>query len=161
MQWIGGMGIVVLTVAIIPMMGTSGTQLYVAEANGPTKDKLHPRIKDTASRLYLIYIACTVLQIILLLCGGNNLFDSIVLSLSSISSGGFCGQNDSVMSLNPYSQYVILFFMFISGINFVLYDVLSYKYFLSFLTVLFISLKDWILRFVRILLQLSVLIRPR
>lgn len=120
MQWIGGMGIVVLTVAIIPMMGTGGTQLYVAEANGPTKDKLHPRIKDTASRLYLIYIACTILQVILLLLGGNNLFDSIIYSLSSISSGGFCGKNDSVMSLTPYSQYVIMFFMFISGVNFVL-----------------------------------------
>ncbi len=152
MQWIGGMGIVVLTVAIIPMMGTSGTQLYVAEANGPTKDKLHPRIKDTASRLYLIYIACTVLQIILLLCGGNNLFDSVVLSLSSISSGGFCGQNDSVMSLNPYSQYVIMFFMFISGVNFVL----LYSAFRGKFKV--VAQNDEFRNYIRVILLVSIII---
>ncbi len=120
MQWIGGMGIIVLTVAIIPMIGMGGMQLYTAEANGPSKDKLHPKIKDTASRLYLIYIACTILQIILLMVGGNSFFESTLLALSSISSGGFSSQNASVMNTTPYTQYVVMFFMFISGVNFVI-----------------------------------------
>lgn len=119
MQWIGGMGIVVLTVAIIPMFGMGGMQLYTAEANGPAKDKIHPRIKDTASRLYLIYIACTVLEVILLMVGGNSFFESVILALSSLSSGGFSSQNASVMNMSPYTQYVVMFFMFISGVNFV------------------------------------------
>ncbi|MCQ2958586.1 MAG: TrkH family potassium uptake protein [Bacteroidales bacterium] len=120
MQWLGGMGIIVLTVAIIPMMGTGGMQLYTAEANGPSKDKIHPRIKDTASRLYLIYIACTILQVILLMVGGNSFFESLILALSTISSGGFSSQNASVAEMTPYTQYVVMFFMFISGVNFVL-----------------------------------------
>lgn len=120
MQWIGGMGIIVLTVAIIPMIGIGGMQLYTAEANGPAKDKIHPRVKDTASRLYLIYIACTVLEIILLMVGGNSFFESVILALSSISSGGFSSQNASVANMTPYTQYVVMFFMFISGVNFVI-----------------------------------------
>lgn len=120
MQWVGGMGIIVLTVAIIPMMGIGGMQLYVAEASGPTKDKIHPRIKDTASRLYLIYVACTILEVVLLMCGGLDFFESLILALSSISSGGFSNHNDSVANMSPYTQYVVMFFMFISGVNFVL-----------------------------------------
>lgn len=119
MQWVGGMGIVVLTVAVIPMFGMGGMQLYTAEANGPAKDKIHPRIKDTASRLYILYIVCTLLEVVLLLLGGNSLFESIILALSTISSGGFSSQNDSVASMSPYTQYVVMLFMFISGVNFV------------------------------------------
>lgn len=120
MQWVGGMGIIVLTVAIIPMIGMGGMQLYTAEASGPTKDKIHPKIKDTASRLYLIYIACTILEVVLLMCGGMNFFESVVLALSTISSGGFSSQNASIANMSPYTQYVVMFFMFISGVNFVL-----------------------------------------
>lgn len=120
MQWIGGMGIIVLTVAVIPMMGMGGMQLYTAEASGPSKDKVHPRIKDTASRLYLIYVACTILELVLLMAGGNNFFESLILTLSCISSGGFSSQNASVAEMSPYTHYVVMFFMFISGVNFVL-----------------------------------------
>ncbi|MCQ2607501.1 MAG: TrkH family potassium uptake protein [Bacteroidales bacterium] len=120
MQWVGGMGIIVFTVAVVPMIGMGGMQLYSAEASGPTKDKIHPRIKDTASRIYLIYIACTILEVILLMCGGMNFFESLILALSSISSGGFSSQNASAMEMSPYTQYVVMFFMFISGVNFVL-----------------------------------------
>lgn len=119
MQWVGGMGIVVLTVAVIPMFGAGGMQLYSAEANGPAKDKIHPRIKDTASRLYILYIACTILEIILLVAGGNSFYESVILALSTISSGGFSSQNASVANMTPYTQYVVMAFMFISGVNFV------------------------------------------
>lgn len=120
MQWVGGMGIIVLTVAIIPMIGIGGTQLYNAEATGPTKDKIHPRIKDTASRLYLTYIACSILEVVLLMLGDMNFFDALILTQCTISSGGFWNYNDSMISASPYAQYVVIFFMFISGINFVI-----------------------------------------
>jgi trk system potassium uptake protein TrkH len=120
MQWIGGMGIIVLTVAIIPMIGTGGTQLYNAEVTGPTKDKIHPHIKDTASRLYLTYIACTILEVVLLMVGGMKFLDALVLAQCTISSGGFWNYNDGLASASPYAQYVVIFFMFISGVNFVL-----------------------------------------
>lgn len=120
MQWIGGMGIIVLTVAVIPMMGIGGTQLYNAEVNGPSKDKIHPRIKDTASRLYLTYIACSILEVVLLMVGDMNFFDALILTQCTISSGGFWNYNDGMASASPYAQYVVIFFMFVSGINFVL-----------------------------------------
>ncbi len=124
-QWIGGMGIIVLTVAIIPMMGIGGTQLYNAEVNGPSKDKIHPRIKGTASRLYLTYIACTILEIILLMYGGMSFFDALILAQCTISSGGFWNYSNGMADASPYAQYVVIFFMFISGVNFVLIYMVS------------------------------------
>ena len=85
-QWIGGMGIIVLTIAILPLLGIGGMELFVAEAPGPTKDKIHPRIKETAKRLWLIYLGLTITETILLMFCGLNFFDAINHSLTTTSS---------------------------------------------------------------------------
>lgn len=119
-QWLGGMGIVVLSLTIVPLLGIGGMQLYTAEVPGPTKEKIHPRIQDTAQRLYLLYIACTVLLALLLVGGGMNIFDSINHAFTTMSSGGFSVYSDSLTHSSPYIQYVVILFMFISGVNFIL-----------------------------------------
>jgi trk system potassium uptake protein TrkH len=88
-QWLGGMGIIVMSIAIFPLLGIGGLQLFDAEAPGPSVDKLHPRIKETAKRLWIIYIIFTVAEIVLLLAGGMNLFDSICHSFATMATGGF------------------------------------------------------------------------
>lgn len=118
-QWIGGMGIIVLTVAILPLLGIGGMQLFVAEAPGVTPDKLKPRITDTAKRLWLIYLSLTVLEAILLKIGGMNYFDSINHALTTMATGGFSTKQDSVAYFaSPFIQYVIIIFMFLAGTNF-------------------------------------------
>jgi len=120
-QWLGGMGIIVLTIAILPMLGIGGMELFVAEAPGPTKDKIHPRIKETAKRLWIIYLALTVAETIILMFGGMNFFDAINHSLTTNSTGGFSTKQDSVAYFNsPFIEYVIVIFMFFSGTNFTL-----------------------------------------
>jgi trk system potassium uptake protein TrkH len=120
-QWIGGMGIIVLTVAILPLLGIGGMQLFVAEAPGPTHDKLHPRITETAKRLWFIYCSLTLAEIILLRLGGMNYFDAINHALTNMSSGGFSTKNLSIAYYDSaYIQYVIIFFMFLAGTNFTL-----------------------------------------
>lgn len=121
-HWIGGMGIIVLTVAILPLLGIGGMQLFAAEAPGPSADKLHPRITDTAKRLWLIYVGYTVLETILLMLAGMDFFDASNHALSTLSTGGFSTKNASVAYWNdqPWIQYIIIFFMFLAGINFVL-----------------------------------------
>jgi trk system potassium uptake protein TrkH len=120
-QWIGGMGIIVLTVAILPLLGIGGMQLFVAEAPGVTPDKLKPRITDTAKRLWLIYLGLTVLEAILLLAGGMSLFDAINHALTTMATGGFSTKQDSIAYYSsPYIQYVIIVFMFLAGTNFTL-----------------------------------------
>ena len=88
-HWIGGMGIIVLAIAILPLLGIGGMQLFAAEAPGPGGDKLHPRITDTAKRLWLIYVGYTVAETILLNLAGMSAFDAINHSLSTLSTGGF------------------------------------------------------------------------
>lgn len=118
-QWIGGMGIIVLTVAILPLLGIGGMQLFLAEAPGLSPDKLKPRIADTAKRLWLIYIGLTVLEALLLWTGGMSFFDSINHALTTMSSGGFSTRQDSIAYFtSPYIQYVIIVFMFLAGTNF-------------------------------------------
>lgn len=118
-QWIGGMGIIVLTVAILPILGIGGMQLFVAEAPGVSPDKLKPRIKDTAARLWIIYAGLTGLQTILLLVGGMSFFDAINHSLTTMATGGFSPKNASIAFYDsPYLQYVIIIFMFLAGTNF-------------------------------------------
>ena len=95
-HWIGGMGIIVLSLAILPMLGIGGMQLYQAEVAGPTKDKLHPRVGETAKRLWAIYVLLTSAQIILLLFGGMNLFDSLCHSFGTLATGGFSTKTKSV-----------------------------------------------------------------
>ncbi|MEJ6793168.1 MAG: potassium transporter TrkG [Lacinutrix sp.] len=121
-HWIGGMGIIVLAVAILPLLGIGGMQLFAAEAPGPSADKLHPRITDTAKRLWLIYFGYTAAETILLQAAGMTFFDAINHSMSTLSTGGFSTKNASVAYWNnmPMVQYIIIFFMFLAGTNFVL-----------------------------------------
>ncbi len=121
-HWIGGMGIIVLAIAILPLLGIGGMQMFAAENPGPNNDKLHPRITDTAKRLWLIYFAYTVAQTVLLQVAGMGLFDAVNHSLSTIATGGFSTKNDSLAFWNdtPIIQYIVILFMFLSGTNFVL-----------------------------------------
>ncbi len=121
-QWIGGMGIIVLAIAILPLLGIGGMQLFAAEAPGLGGDKLHPRITDTAKRLWFIYVGYTVAETILLKAAGMSFFDAINHSLTTLSTGGFSTKNDSVAhwSGQPIIQYIIIVFMFLGGTNFVL-----------------------------------------
>ncbi|WP_422090543.1 TrkH family potassium uptake protein [Tenacibaculum ovolyticum] len=121
-HWIGGMGIIVLTIAILPLLGIGGMQLFMAEAPGPSTDKLHPRITDTAKRLWQIYVLLTIVQFLLLKVAGMNWFDALNHAMATVSTGGFSTKNASVAHWNgaPMIQYIIIFFMFIAGTNFVL-----------------------------------------
>ena len=121
-HWIGGMGIIVLTIAILPLLGIGGMQLFMAEAPGPSTDKLHPRITDTAKRLYLIYITLTFTQFLLLKFAGMTWFDAINHAMATMSTGGFSTKNNSIAFYNnlPLVQYIIIFFMLVAGTNFVL-----------------------------------------
>jgi trk system potassium uptake protein TrkH len=121
-HWIGGMGIIVLTIAILPLLGIGGMQLFMAEAPGPSADKLHPRITDTAKRLYLIYVLLTFAEFFLLRAAGMTWFDAINHAMATVSTGGFSTKNNSVAFYNnlPFVQYIIIFFMLIAGTNFVL-----------------------------------------
>jgi trk system potassium uptake protein TrkH len=121
-HWIGGMGIIVLAIAILPLLGIGGMELFSAEAPGPSSDKLHPRITDTAKRLWLIYVGYTVAEAILLKLAGMSLFDAVNHSLSTLSTGGFSTKNASMAYWNdqPLIQYIVIVFMFLAGTNFVL-----------------------------------------
>ncbi|MCU0342921.1 MAG: TrkH family potassium uptake protein [Ignavibacterium sp.] len=121
-HWIGGMGIIVLSIAILPLLGIGGMQLYQAEVAGPTKDKLHPRVRETAKRLWAIYFFLTSLEVIFLLFGDMSLLDALCHSFGSLATGGFSTRTLSVAYYNSaYIEYVILFFMFLGGTNFTLH----------------------------------------
>ena len=126
-QWIGGLGIIVLTVAIFPLLGFGGIELFTAEAPGPTSDKIHPRIQETAKRLWLIYLGLTALLMCLLWAMDMDFFDAINHALTTTATGGFSPRNDSIAAFDiPRIQYVIILFMFLSGTNFsVLYLFIS------------------------------------
>lgn len=120
-QWIGGMGIIVLAVAILPILGIGGMQLFVAEAPGITPDKLKPRITETAKRLWLIYVGLTATEMILLWIGGMTFYDAINHALTTMATGGFSTKNASVAHFtSPFIQYTITLFMFLAGTNFTL-----------------------------------------
>tara|TARA_R110001632_G_scaffold10408_3_gene38569 strand:+ start:2436 stop:3935 length:1500 start_codon:yes stop_codon:yes gene_type:complete len=121
-HWIGGMGIIVLTIAILPLLGIGGMQLFMAEAPGPSADKLHPRITDTAKRLWLIYFTLTFAEFFLLKFAGMTWFDAINHAMATVSTGGFSTKNASLAHWNhmPLIQYIVIIFMFIAGTNFVL-----------------------------------------
>ena len=128
-HWIGGMGIIVLTVAILPFLGIGGMQLLVAEMPGITPDKLHPRITATAKRLWGIYVMFTFLEIILLWVGEMDFFDSVCHAFATMATGGFSTKNDSIAGFGAYTQYVILFFMILAGTNFTLHYLLLHRRF--------------------------------
>ena len=129
-QWIGGMGIIVLTIAILPLLGIGGMELFIAEAPGPTKDKIHPRIKETAKRLWIIYFGLTSLETIILMFLGLDFFDAINHSLTTTSTGGFSTKQASIAAFqNPWIEAVIVIFMFLAGTNFTLiYFALKLKF---------------------------------
>ena len=121
-HWMGGMGIIVLAIAILPLLGIGGMQLFTAEAPGPSTDKLHPRIADTAKRLWFLYVGFTVLETIFLSLAGMSFFDALNHSLSTLSTGGFSTKNNSLAFWNdtPLIQYIVILFMGIAGTNFIL-----------------------------------------
>jgi trk system potassium uptake protein len=120
-HWIGGMGIIVLAIAILPLLGVGGMQLFSAESPGPSADKLKPRITDTAKRLWLIYVGFTVAETILLKVAGMSMFDAVNHALSTMATGGFSTKNASAAywNDNPAIQYILILFMFLAGTNFV------------------------------------------
>ena len=123
-HWLGGMGIIVLAIAILPLLGIGGMQLFSAEVpgSGISGDKIHPRISNTAKRLWFIYIGLTLTETLLLNFAGMSLFDAINHSMSNIATGGFSTKNDSLSHWNsiPLIQYIIVFFMILAGTNFLL-----------------------------------------
>jgi trk system potassium uptake protein len=121
-HWLGGMGIIVLSLAILPFLGVGGMQLYKAEVSGPVPDKLRPRIRDTAILLWKVYLLFTLLQTALLMLGGMDLFDSLCHAFGTVATGGFSTKNASIGHWgSAYIDAVVTFFMFICGINFALH----------------------------------------
>lgn len=120
-QWLGGMGIIVLSLAVLPIFGIGGMQLYVAEVPGPTKDKIRPRVAQTAKLLWSIYAAITMAEAILLYIAGMNLFDAVCHAFTTISTGGYSTKNASIAYWNsPFIDYIVTFFMIIAGMNYTL-----------------------------------------
>jgi trk system potassium uptake protein TrkH len=121
-QWLGGMGIIILSVAVLPFLGVGGRQLFKAELPGPVKDKLEPRIADTARSLWMVYGILTVIGFIFLLLGGMSVFDAVNHSLCTMATGGFSTKDSSVAWFNSaYIDGVFIVFMLLAGINFTLH----------------------------------------
>ncbi|WP_319510481.1 potassium transporter TrkG [uncultured Draconibacterium sp.] len=133
-QWLGGMGIIVLSLAILPVFGIGGMQLFMAEVPGPTPDKISPRIKQTAKTLWVIYLAFTVAETLLLWVGGMTFFDSICHSFTTMATGGFSTKQASIAHWpSPFIHYVIIVFMFLAGTNFTLsYFAIKGKFSIAF-----------------------------
>ena len=120
-QWLGGMGIIVMSIAILPLLGIGGMQLFIAEVPGPTPDKISPRIKETAQKLWAIYIIFTAAETILLIFGGMSFFDAVCHAFTTMATGGYSTKQASIMHYSsPFIHYVIIVFMFLAGTNFTL-----------------------------------------
>lgn len=125
-HWLGGMGIIVFAMALLPSLGVGGQLIASAETPGPTLDKISPRFSDTAKNLYLIYLLFTVIETVLLCLGGMNLYDALVHTFGTVGTGGFSNYNTSVAHFtSPYIHWVITIFMLLCGINFNLYFILA------------------------------------
>jgi trk system potassium uptake protein TrkH len=121
-HWIGGMGIIVLSLAILPFLGVGGMQLFKAEAPGPVKDKLTPRITETAKILWGVYVLISAVEALLLMLGGMTLFEALCHTFGTMATGGFSTRNASIGSYNSaYIDYLIIFFMILAGTNFSLH----------------------------------------
>ncbi len=133
MQWIGGMGIVVIFLTVLPALGVGGKFLYQMEMNGPIKDEISPRIRETASHLWKLYAFFTLLEIALLVWTNEEMtfFDALCTSLSTVSTGGFSVRNDSIASYNSSAtEGIVIAFMILGSINFSLYfHILRFKFF--------------------------------
>jgi len=121
-HWLGGMGIIVLSLAILPMLGVGGMQLFKAEVPGPTADRLKPRIQDTAKLLWGVYLLLTALETLMLMLGGMTFFDALCHSFATLATGGFSTRNASLAAYNSaYIDWVVVLFMFLAGVNFTLH----------------------------------------
>lgn len=121
-QWLGGMGIIVLGIAILPYLGVGGMQLFRAEVPGPTPERLQPRIAQTAKLLWYVYAGMTAAQVTLYLIGGLSLFDAVTHAFSTMSTGGFSPKSASIAAFDSaFVQYVTIGFMFLAGVNFALH----------------------------------------
>jgi len=156
-QWIGGLGIIVLTIALFPILGVGGIELFVAEAPGISADKIHPRIKETSKRLWFIYLGLTLTLYLILMCLGMTSFDAINHALTTLSTGGFSTKNDSIAHFNsPVIEYTIVIFMFLGGTNFaMIYYLLKgkfdkvwkneeFRYYFLFIIIMTLVLALWI-----------------
>ena len=121
-QWIGGMGIIVFTIAILPLLGIGGVQMFKAEVPGPVSDKLRPRVKETAKILWLVYVGFTALETLLLIIGGMTGFEAICHAFTTMPTGGFSTSNVSIAGWTSSAiHYIVIFFMLMAGINFSLH----------------------------------------
>ena len=121
-QWIGGMGIIVLSLAILPMLGVGGMQLFRAEAPGPSPDKLTPRIRQTAAYLWVVYAVISAVEIAALMLAGMDLFDAVCHTFTTMATGGFSTRNASIAAYDSAAiDWIIVFFMFLAGTNFALH----------------------------------------
>ncbi len=120
-QWLGGMGIIVLSIAILPLLGVGGVQLARAESPGPQPDRLTPRFRETAKRLWLLYVGFTIVEATLLAAGEMTVFQAIAHSLTTMSTGGFGTEATSIGGFGVYTQWVIIAFMFMAGASFALH----------------------------------------
>jgi len=119
-QWLGGMGVIVLTITVLPLLGSGGINLFKAESPGPSADRLTPKFKDTAKLLWIVYISLTILETILLYYSGLNIFDAFNHSLTTLSTGGFSTFNTSVSEFSSLSKFIINIFMYLAGTSFIL-----------------------------------------
>jgi len=121
-HWLGGMGIIVLAIAVLPYLGVGGMQLFKAEVPGPTPERLRPRIAQTAKLLWYVYLGLTVVETVLLMAGGMDLFDAVTHTFATLATGGFSTRNASIAAFeSPYIHYVIIAFMYLAGVNFALH----------------------------------------
>jgi len=120
-QWLGGMGIILLGIAILPVLGVGGMRLFAAEVPGPTYERLSPRIAQTAKLLWYVYASLTGVLVLLLLLGGMSPYDAVNHALTTMPTGGFSPRNDSLAGFSPFIQYTIIVFMYLAGVNFVLH----------------------------------------
>jgi trk system potassium uptake protein TrkH len=120
-HWIGGMGIIVLVIAIFPLFKTTGYQMFSLEASGLLNQKIKPRTSDIAKRMWGIYVSLTIILVALLMFGGVNFYESLCHAFGTVATGGFSTKNASVGHYSSYVQYTIIMFMFLSGMNFTLH----------------------------------------
>ena len=121
-QWVGGLGIIVISMALLPIFGFSSVQLFSAEATGPTKDKIHPKMSETAKRLLAIYIVLTFTEMLLLRVAGMGWFDALNHSFTTMATGGYSTKQMSIGYWDsPWIHYIVILFMFLAGVNFSLF----------------------------------------
>jgi len=121
-QWLGGMGIIVFAIALMPLLGVGGMQLFKAEMAGPVANKITPRVAETARRLWLIYLGLTASEALLLALAGMSPYEAICHALTSVSTGGFSTRNGSIGAFgSPLIEWIVIVFMMAGGINFVLH----------------------------------------